>query len=78
MKVRPGANVRIVTGMLAHYRHARYQERGATNTVPAFGASRVMHAGAAGVIHIPTATESARKVKTVKVDGRKVRRVTYR
>jgi hypothetical protein len=79
MKIHKGmVNARVVTQVTAHYRHAVYQTQDATGTLPAFGVQHVMPARAVNTIHIPTATESARKCKLVKSGGKLVRRVTYR
>lgn len=75
MKVRPSPNVRVMTQVVTHYRHAVHQHAHDTNTMPAFGVSRTMDVRAVNVIHIPTATESARKSRVLKSG---TRRVTYR
>jgi hypothetical protein len=78
MKVRSGPDVRIMTQVVTHYRHAVHQHAHDTGTIPAFGVQHEFTLRATTVIHIPTATESARKVKLVKSGGKLVRRVTYR
>jgi hypothetical protein len=78
MKVRSGPDVRIMTAVVAHYRHAVHQHAHDGATMPAFGVEHKFALRATTAIHIPTATESARKAKLVKVNGRNVRRVTYR
>jgi hypothetical protein len=52
-----------------------HQSANDSATMPAFGVQHVMPARAVNVIHIPTAAESARKVRVLK-NG--TRRVTYR
>lgn len=79
MKIHKGTvNARVYTQVATHYRHAVRQHAGDTGTTPAIGAQHIAPARAVTYIHIPTATESARKCKLVKSEGRKVRRVTYR
>ena len=76
MKVHKGmVNARVVTQVVSHYRHAVYQTRDAAGTMPAFGTEHSAPMRAVTYIHIPTATESARKVKVLKSG---TRRVTYK
>jgi hypothetical protein len=78
MKVRQGPDVRVMTAVVSHYRHACYQNTHDAGTMPAFGVQHEFVLRATTVIHIPTPTENARKCKRVKSNGRVVRRVTYR
>jgi hypothetical protein len=70
MKIRSGPNARIMSHVVAHYRHAQYQRVGDAGTMPAFSVSR--DARTVNIINV--AGNGARKSRVMKNN---VRRVTY-
>jgi hypothetical protein len=66
---------RVIHAQIVAHHKPSFQHRDDSATMPVFGMSHDMPTRAGNIIHIPTANESARKVRVLKSG---IRRISYR